>query len=89
MRDFLEISDIGEFIRLAGEKDIIIRIDPFLMVFHYGLIFYINLFKLSADDRRIIINRLKHKIIYVKEVKQERGISEFIKKWEKEAGNIV
>jgi len=84
MRDFLEITDIGEFIKLAEDKDIVIRVDPFLMIFHYGLIFYINLFKLEANDRRAIINRLRHKIIFVKNVRQEKGITEFIKSWEKE-----
>jgi hypothetical protein len=81
MREFLEVGSIDEFYKLAEDKDFIFRIDPFLMIFHYGLIFYINMIKLTAEERVRTLNKLKHKIVYVRDVKLESGILEFIRKW--------
>jgi len=76
----LEVGNIEEFYRLADDKEFILRVDPFLMIFHYGLIFYINMVKLGSDERGKLLSRLKHKIVYIRDVKSERGILEFIQK---------
>jgi hypothetical protein len=82
MREFLEVTDVGEFLKLADGRDIVIRLDPFLLIFHYGLIFYINLARLGDEERRTLINRLRPKIIYVRSISAERGIAEFLRKWD-------
>lgn len=78
MREFLEVGSINEFYRLAEDKELILRIDPFLMIFHFGLVFYINMNKLSPEERKNVLNRLKHKIIYIKSVRSERTFYDFI-----------
>ena len=78
MKEFLEIGSVGEFFRLAEDKNLILRIDPYLMIIHYGFIFYINMNKLTPELRMELLNRLKHKIIYVKRVRSVKNIIEFL-----------
>jgi len=69
---------VGEFYKLAEDKELILRIDPYLMIMHYGVIFYINMNKLSPEERSSVLSRLKHKIIYVRKVRSAKTFMDFI-----------
>jgi len=79
MREFFEIGGVHEFYRLAEDKDIILRLDPYLMLLHYNIIFYINLSKLSPEERSGLLSRLRHKIVYIKKVHSVKTFIEFLK----------
>lgn len=79
VREFLEVGDASEFARIAEDKDLVIRVDPLLLIVHYGLVFYINLAKLSPEERSSLMGKLRHKMVYVRSVRQARGITDLLK----------
>ena len=66
MREFLEIENWEDFVKIAQNSNLVIRIDPYIFVYLYGLIFFIDLGKLADDDVKRLFQALKEKLILVK-----------------------
>ena len=79
MREFLEIADIDSFMKVAESANLIIRIDPYILVNVYGLIFYVDLGKLDKRDVRRIFQGLRDKLIIVRKTEVKKSIYEFLK----------
>lgn len=80
MREFLEIEDPDAFIKISQSANFVIRVDPFVFIYIYGLIFYIDLGKLETTEVKKIFQNLKDKLIIVKNVEKSSSIHEFLKK---------
>lgn len=79
MREFLEIDDPAGFIKVARESSVIIRIDPLLLANMYGLMFFIDMGKISEDDVREVFQNLREKMVFVKNAEKSDLISSFLK----------
>lgn len=79
MREFLEIDDPAGFIKVARESSVIIRIDPFLLANMYGLMFFIDMGKISEDEVREVFQNLREKMVFVKNAEKSDSISSFLK----------
>ncbi|MHA1594451.1 MAG: hypothetical protein ACTSXJ_03075 [Candidatus Baldrarchaeia archaeon] len=80
MREFLEVENWEDFVKIAQASNLVIRIDPYVFVYLYGLIFFIDLGKLTSEDVKNLFQALKEKLVLVKGVKVSRSIYEFIKR---------
>jgi|Deesub1362A_J573_1020465.scaffolds.fasta_scaffold70244_1 hypothetical protein len=79
MREFLEIEDPDAFIKISQAANFVIRVDPFIFIYIYGLIFYIDLGKLETAEVKKIFQNLRDKLVIVKNVEKSRSIYEFLK----------
>jgi len=79
MREFLEIEDPDAFIKISQSANFVIRVDPFIFIYIYGLIFYIDLGKLETTEVKKIFQNLRDKLIIVKNVEKSGSIYEFLK----------
>ena len=79
MREFLELADVDSFMKIAENANLIVRIDPYVFINVYGLIFYINLGNLDKRDVRRVIVGLKDKIVVVKNIEVKGSIHQFLK----------
>jgi len=79
MREFFEIEDISSFIKASRLSNFVIRLDPFLFVDVYGLIFYIDLSKKSPQEISNLFNALSEKLIFSTKAETSSSIKEFIK----------
>lgn len=80
MREFLEVESWEDFVRIAQNANLVIRIDPYVFVYLYGLIFFIDLGKLSDEDVKRLFQALREKLILVKRVETSRSIFDFLRR---------
>ncbi len=79
MREFLELGDVDALMRVAQASNLVLRVDPYVMVYFYGLIFYMDVGRLDKRNvRRSIFQGLKDKLVFVKDIQMARSIDEFI-----------
>ena len=76
-RDYLKVEDIDDFLKIAEKCDVILRIDPFLIVNFYGTMFYIDLGEIEEDMVKRVISGLKAKIVNIRQTKSYKSVSEF------------
>ena len=78
MREFLELGDVDALMRVAQASNLVLRVDPYVMVYFYGLIFYMDVGRLDRRDVSRIFQGLKDKLVFVKDIQMARSIDEFI-----------
>ena len=83
MREFLEVEDVDALMKITQTSNLVMRVDPYILVYFYGLIFYIDLGKLERKEVSRIFFGLKDKLILVKDIETMGSISEFLEKREK------
>lgn len=77
-RDYMEVENVEDFLKVAEKTDIVIRADPFLLVNYYGIFIYIDLRKLKSQDIRKLLVDLKNKIIHVRRHKTVSSLEELL-----------
>ncbi len=78
MREFLELGDVDALMRVAQASNLVLRVDPYVMVYFYGLMFYMDVGRLDKRNVRRIFQGLKDKLVFVKDIQMARSIDEFI-----------
>ena len=78
MREFFEVADTDSFMKLAENVNAVIRVDPYVFINFYGLIFYLNLGRLEKKDVRRIIQGLRNKLVVVKRMDIRDSIYAFL-----------
>ncbi|MFQ5711101.1 MAG: hypothetical protein ACE5GD_04880 [Candidatus Geothermarchaeales archaeon] len=79
MREFLELEDIDALMRVAQTSNLVMRVDPYILIYFYGLIFYMDLGKLDGRDVSRIFQGLRDKLIIVKGVETMGSLHEFLR----------
>ena len=77
--DFLEVEGVDAFLRVARASNLVMRMDPYVLVHFYGLIFYIDLGELDSKDVSRVFQGLMDKMIIVRKVDWGRSLHEFLK----------
>jgi len=80
VREFLEVDDVDTFMKVAQTSNLVVRIDPYILVYIYGLTFYIDLGKLGKRDVNRIFQGLKDRLVVVKRVEAIPSLHEFLKR---------
>ena len=76
--DFLEVEGVDAFLRVARASNLVMRMDPYVLVHFYGLIFYIDLGKLDSKEVSRIFQGLMDKMIIVKKAESGRSLHDFL-----------
>lgn len=79
MREFFEIEDIASFIKVSRLSEFVIRLDPFLFVNVYGLVFYLDLSKKDSKEISNLFTSLSDKIVFSTKAEVSTSFKEFLK----------
>jgi hypothetical protein len=79
MREFFEIEDISSFVKISRLSEFVIRLDPFLFVNVFGLVFYLDLSKKTSREVSNLFTSLSEKIIFTTKAEVSSSFNEFIK----------
>ncbi|HDI75185.1 MAG TPA: hypothetical protein ENF55_04435 [Thermoprotei archaeon] len=79
-KEVFVVESLEDFLKLADKVDLVLRIDPYLIAYYYGLVFCLDLSTLPDKDVREALQSLKTKTIFVKSIKTTkellRGLSQ-------------
>ena len=76
----LEIRDPASLYKVAKAANIIVRIDPFIIVPVYRLTFFLDLRKIDREEISEIFRILREKIVVIDNTYIEDSITSFIKR---------
>lgn len=79
-REYIEVESLEDFMRVAEKVEVILRLDPFIIINYYGTIFYLNLSNLSPENVRKILTWLKGKLINIKSIDSYKSLRDFYEK---------
>jgi hypothetical protein len=80
LREFLEVEDVDTFMRIAQTANLLVRVDPYVLIYIYGLTFYIDLGKLDKREVNRIFQGLKDRLVVVKRVEAIPSLHDFLEK---------
>ncbi|NHV06883.1 MAG: hypothetical protein HA495_06035 [Thaumarchaeota archaeon] len=79
MREFFEVEDISSFMKVSRLSELVIRLDPFLFVNVYGIVFYLDLSKKDPKEISNLFTSLSDKIIFSTKAEVSTSFKEFLK----------
>lgn len=79
MREFFEVEDINSFMKISRLSEFVVRLDPFLFVTVYGLVFYLDLSKKDSKEISSLFTSLSDKIVFSTNVEVSTSFKEFMK----------
>ena len=78
-REVFEVESLEDFLKLADKVDFILRIDPYLIAYYYGMVFCLDLSSLSDSEVREALSTLRQKIVFIKSIKTISSLLEKLK----------
>ena len=76
--ELIEVRDTVSFYRVAKNANIILRIDPLLIVPLYRLTFYLDIRNIDESEVAKLFQSISNKLVYIEDVKRADSLKSFI-----------
>jgi len=74
----MELESKEDFLKVLLKTDLVLRIDPFLIINYYGIFMYIDLRRLDESEVRGLLHAIKDKVVNVRRHLRVQNISELL-----------